>query len=126
MVHVTFQFAPEVVERDFDSTFDAYCKIIDTYNQHEDYFVGAKIDNSYVKILDAESYIDRFVKYLHTAVLAGFPDSQILEETKEGFGESCSKIPASWRKLMKQYSKALSRYTDKVADEVHIKLNQNK
>ena len=126
MVHVTFQFVPEVVERDFESTFDAYCDIITAYNRYEDYFVGAKIDNSWVKILDAESYIDRFAKYLHTAALAGFPDSQILEETKEGFGESCSEIPASWRKLMKQYSDTLSRHTDKVADKVHIKLNQNK
>lgn len=126
MVHVTFQFAPEVVERDFESTFDAYCDIITAYNRYEDYFVGAKIDNSWVKILDAERYITRFVEYLHAASCYGLSDKQILEETKDGFNESCSKIPSSWKQIMKDYSKALSRYTEKIADEVHIKLNQNK
>ena len=76
--------------------------------------------------METADYFDQLVGYLQTAAIAGFSDKQILEETNELFHMSHSKIPASWRKLMKQYSKALSRYTDKVADEVHIKLNQNK
>lgn len=121
-----FQFAHEVVERDFESTFDAYCDIITAYNMYEDYFVGAKIDNTWVKILDAESHVTRFVEYLHAASCYGLSDKQILEETKEHFNESCSKVPSSWKQIMKDYSKTLSQHTEKITDKVYTKPNQNK
>lgn len=121
MIHVTFQFADGVRESDFVSTFDAYCEILDANNYCEEYFLGATIDNNVVKILDAERYISEIYPakgYLENAVLYGFPESQIQEETTERFGRLTKELPESWKQHMMEFAKCTVEYTDKCADQV--------
>lgn len=124
MIQVLFRFADGVRVNNFKSTFSAYCAILNAFNMYEEYFIGAKTDK-YLNILDVEKYVSEITpvkEYLEIAALAGFEDSQILEETNCIFHQTYSEIPSSWKQHMSEFNEALVEFTQRVADKVHKSL----
>ena len=116
MVRITFVFADGPQNREFKSTFDAYCEILNAFNQCEEYFVGARLADDkegWINILDAEAYVAQVApvkEYLEIACLSGFEDYQIREDIKQMFFMDVPKILSSWRQYMKEYVEGYEEY----------------
>ena len=120
MVHIIFSFADGDSKRDFNSTFDAYVEILNAYNQCEEYFLGARLASSkkpeYINILDAEAYLGQVgpVKdYLEYAAVAGFDESQIMEDIAEIFFMKVTEMLPSWKKHIREYASEIDHYMRK-------------
>ncbi len=120
MKHFILTFADGDSKRDFNSTFDAYVEILNAFNQCEEYFIGARLATSkkaeYINILDAEAYIGQVgpVKdYLEYAAVAGFDESQIMEDIAEMFFMKVTELLPSWKQHMREYTSQIDHYMHK-------------
>lgn len=122
MFHFIFRFADGDQDRFFKSTFEAYCVILDAFNQCEEYFLGARLADEkegWIHILDAEAYVAQVApvkEYLEIAGLYDFDDSQIREDIKRMFSMDVPEILPNWKQYMEEYVKGykewLKRYEE--------------
>ena len=117
MVKFIFRFADGDSEREFNSTFEAYCEVLEAYNQCEEYFLGARLATSkkadWINILDAEEYVGQVgpvKEYLEHAAVCGFDEYQIREDIQNMYFMNVPSMFASWKKHMQEYVKELDNF----------------
>ena len=115
-----FNDGPKI--RNFQTTFDAFGIITDAYNMYEEYFVGARYDSeegNFVNMLHAEEYLRSVApvkEYLEHACMAGFDDSQIIDDVRTLYNIKVTSIPSNWKQHMKEYSEGYKEYLEKAAN----------